>query len=85
MTYRIEFLRSAVKEFSGLATADQKRIRARIDALASDPRPSGCRKLSGVHDGYYRVRVGHYRIVYDVRDDILVVIVIRVRHRSDAY
>jgi mRNA interferase RelE/StbE len=56
----------------------------RVEALAGDPRPQGCEKLEGVRD-LYRVRVGEYRVVYQVSDNILLVLVVRVAHRRDVY
>ena len=55
-----------------------------MDELAHDPRPPGCLKIIGADDAY-RVRVGDYRIVYQIEDRILVVYVIRIAHRSDVY
>lgn len=60
------------------------RIAEAIDALASDPRPSGCRKLVGT-DRVYRVRVGDYRVVCEVCDDRLLVLVIKLGHRREVY
>jgi mRNA interferase RelE/StbE len=62
---------------------DRQRIVAAILALADDPRPSGCRKLSGRDK--YRLRCGDYRVVYSVKDVILVVTIAKVGHRSDVY
>ena len=56
---------------------------AAISQLAEDPRPLGCVKLTGAHK--YRLRVGAYRILYTVRDAQVVVTIVRVAHRSDAY
>lgn len=70
MTYRITITRGAAK------TA--------IQELAEDPRPPGSLQLSG-GDGEFRIRVGDYRIVYDVQDDELVVLVLRVGHRREVY
>jgi mRNA interferase RelE/StbE len=59
-------------------------MRAAVDLLSESPRPPGCRALAG-EDGVYRVRVGDYRIVYEVIDRRLIVHVVRVGHRRDAY
>lgn len=79
--YRVFIKPSAVRELEAIP---QKRLRqhivARIGALADDPRPSGCRKLSGQER--YRLRQGSYRIVYAIEDDQLVVYVVKVGHRS---
>ena len=82
--YRVEIARRAVKALSALPRREQQRVRAAIDLLAEDPRPPGCSKLSGEADAY-RVRVGAYRIVYEVLDDCLLVHVVRVGHRRDVY
>ena len=60
------------------------RLAPKIDGLAADPRPSGCRKLRGYKD-FWRIRVGEYRIVYIIDDDRKMVSVTRVAHRRDVY
>ena len=83
-SYSILIKPSAAKEIEALGTnRDRQRIVARIRALAQDPRPAGSEQLSG--KAFYRVRQGQYRIVYEVEDDILMVHVVRVGHRSDVY
>ncbi len=62
----------------------QRKISTKIEALASDPRPAGCRKLRGADD-IYRVRVGDYRVLYQVSDDELLVLVVSVRKRGKVY
>ena len=62
----------------------QTQIGARIDALRSEPRPDGSQKLKGM-DGLYRIRSGDYRIVYVIRDDRLLVLVVRIGDRKDVY
>lgn len=84
MTYRVEVSRRAVKELASFARADQQRVRAAIDLLATDPRPPGCVKLAG-EARTYRVRTGPYRILYDVFDDRLLIHVIRIGHRREVY
>jgi len=75
---------SAVKELERIPSKkDRQRIATRIRSLADNPRPSGCQKLSG--RDHYRIRQGVYRIVYSIRDEQLIVVVIRVRHRKDIY
>jgi mRNA interferase RelE/StbE len=59
------------------------RIARAIDTLKDNPRPDGCKKLKGRDE--YRIRVGDYRILYEIHGDILVVLVVRVAHRSEAY
>ena len=84
MEYRIQFLPAASKQFKGFPSRVQVRLRTRIDALAEDPRPPGCVKLSGER-GIYRIRVGDYRVLYQVKDDEVVIIVVRVAQRKKAY
>lgn len=82
--YRIEIRRSAEKEIRAIGRkTDRQRVMARIGALADDPRPPGCSKLSG-RDAY-RIRQGVYRIVYTVADEVLTVEVVRIGHRRDVY
>jgi mRNA interferase RelE/StbE len=83
-SYRIEFARSATKDLRTIDRQWLPRIASAIDALADDPRPSGCKKLAG-SEHTYRIRVGDYRIVYDIQGAKLVVSVIRLRHRRDVY
>ncbi|PAP77201.1 type II toxin-antitoxin system RelE family toxin [Rubrivirga marina] len=82
--YRIEVKRSAAKEIRAIGRMkDRQSVVDRIGALADDPRPPGCTKLTG--RGAYRVRQGEYRIVYTVADDVLVVEVVKVGNRRDVY
>ncbi|NJL49631.1 MAG: type II toxin-antitoxin system RelE/ParE family toxin [Leptolyngbyaceae cyanobacterium SM2_5_2] len=84
MTYRIEFAKPAAKQFKAIPRQEQQRLKLKIDALADEPRPSGTVKLAG-EDGFYRIRVGNYRIVYAIEDDQLLVLVVKVGHRRDVY
>lgn len=81
--YEIEFKKSVDKDVRGIPAADLKRILLKLDSLRDDPRPPGCVKLAG--EEYYRVRQGDYRIVYEIQDTRLVVIVIKVGHRRGVY
>ncbi len=84
MAYRIEFTAAARRQLRRLAPEVRRRLAPAIDRLADDPRPSGVVKLGGADLGY-RLRVGDYRIVYELYDDRLVVLVIRVGHRREVY
>jgi mRNA interferase RelE/StbE len=84
MAYAVAFSPSAEREFRKLARQIQRNFRPRIDALANQPRPTGAKKLKG-RDDLWRIRVGDYRIVYEVQDRILVVLVVRVAHRREVY
>lgn len=81
--YAVEFLPSAARALAKLDRAVQLRIGRRIDGLATDPR-SGAAKLRGADD-VWRARVGDYRILYVIEDQRLVVVVVRVAHRREAY
>lgn len=83
MTYADEMLRSAQKQLTRLPAEHQERILVAMEALADAPRPQGCSKLTG-RDAW-RIRVGDYRIIYEIFDDRRVVIVVVVGHRKDAY
>ena len=81
--YRITFKKSVARDLRAIPNADVKRILARIDALAINPRAEGCIKLSGRE--CYRVRQGVYRIIYEIRDHELIISVIKVGHRAAVY
>ena len=84
-SYRVLIKPSAAREIEAVdQKRDRQRIVAKVFALAEEPRPAGCEKLAGESDRY-RVRVGHYRIIYSIVDDELVVLVVRVAHRKDVY
>ena len=83
--YRLFLKKSAAREIDALPTKpERQRVVARIQALASNPRPQGCEKLAG-YENRYRVRQGRYRILYSIDDAVLTVVVVRVAHRKDAY
>ena len=84
MSYRITFAPSAAREFKKLTTDLQARLRPAIDALATDPRPHGVEKLTG-QNNLYRIREGDYRIVFEIRDAQLVVLVVAVADRKEIY
>ena len=84
MAYRVHFKPSAAEAIRSLPKAHQRRVIAKAEALAENPRPPGCKKLHG-SDDFYRVRVGDYRIVYTVEDQELIILVVRVGHRKEVY
>jgi mRNA interferase RelE/StbE len=82
--YEILIKASAAKEIEDVPNRkDRRRIIERVRSLRDEPRPPGCQKLSG--QDKYRVRQGVYRIVYSIHDESLVVQVVKVGHRKDAY
>lgn len=80
---KIEIKKSAVKELKSIPSKDLKRIVAKIESLAENPRPVGCLKLSG--DDRYRIRQENNRILYTIKDDILTIYIVQVGHRQDVY
>jgi len=82
--YSVEVSATAERQLRKLSGTDQVRLLRTMRGLASDPRPPGCRKLSG-YDDVFRVRVGRYRVVYAVEDRRLVVLVLKVGDRKDVY
>lgn len=82
--YRVEFTTAAAKEIRKLDPQIRRRILVGIAELEREPRPQGVRKLSG-YDNAWRVRIGDYRVLYEVIDDEVIVTVVRVAHRRDVY
>lgn len=82
--YRVLLERGAEKDLSRLSSEIHDRVIAAIQAIANNPRPPGCRKLAGTKSDW-RIRVGDYRVVYEIADQIRVVRVNRVRHRREVY
>ena len=81
--YKITFKKSVAKDFRVIPKSDITKILDKIDSLSENPRGEGCIKLSGQE--IYRTRQGLYRIVYEIKDDVLVVNVVKVAHRSHVY
>ncbi len=84
MPYEIVVAPKAKRDLATLPRNTLPRIDSHILSLSSDPRPVGSKKLKGL-ENVFRIRVGDYRIIYEIRDDRLVVLVIRVGHRKDIY
>jgi len=82
-SYKLLIKTSAAKELESVPSKDRRRIVKKIQSLSSDPRPSGCEKLSGGEK--YRIRQGNYRILYTIQNDVLIITVIRVGHRREVY
>lgn len=82
--YQVEFASRAQRMFRNLTADVQRRLDPAIQALSQDPRPPGCKKLSG-EEFLWRIRVGDYRIVYQIQDNELLVLVVKVGHRRDIY
>lgn len=83
MNYTISILRRAQKELAELSTESYERVRNSILGLAQNPRPSGCVKLTN-REGW-RIRVGDYRVIYEIDDKPRIVTILAIGHRSDIY
>ena len=82
-TYAVEFANSARKELRKLPHSTSIRIAKAINKLATDPRKGAVRPMVGTKS--WRLRVGDYRVIYDIADDRLVILIIRIRHRREVY
>ena len=82
--YTVDVSRPAEKQIRALDPQVRVRIEKTIDALAENPRPHGCRKMYG-HENLYRARTGDWRVVYEIRDNVLLVLVVAVGHRREIY
>ena len=82
-SFEVLFKQSVAKDLRQIPNKDVARILKRIEALSVEPRPPGVEKLSGQEK--YRIRQGVYRILYEIRDNELIVMVIKVGHRRDVY
>lgn len=84
MQYEITYAQSALKSLRKLDRAVAHRILQAIDRLTEDPRPPGCKQLKG-GAGEMRIRIGDYRVIYDVIDDEVVILVLAIGHRREIY
>ncbi|MBW4665871.1 MAG: type II toxin-antitoxin system RelE/ParE family toxin [Cyanomargarita calcarea GSE-NOS-MK-12-04C] len=84
MTYQIQFTKGVLRQLKKLRLDVKERIEAKIQDLAIEPRPNGVKKLED-EDGLYRIRVGDYRVIYQILDDILLVSIVKVKHRREVY
>jgi mRNA interferase RelE/StbE len=82
--YTVQLAESAARALRELPSRQQLRISQKIDALADNPYPPGTRKLKG-QELSYRIRVGDYRVVYEVHEEAILVFVLRIGHRKDVY
>ena len=82
--YSVGYESAARKELSKLDLPIARRIARAVSALGADPRPAGCRRLVG-YDNLWRIRIGDYRVVYMIKDTELIVLALRIAHRSEVY
>ena len=81
--YKLEIKKSATKEIEHLPLDDCRRVVAKIQGLVMQPRPFGCEKLTG--EEKYRIRQGNWRVLYEIDDEELIVTVVKIAHRREAY
>ncbi len=84
MSYQVFIPKSVQKEFDKLPKSDYEKVYIKIQALTEEPRPSGVVKMEGF-DNEYRIRIGDYRVRYQVNDKDLILLVVHCKHRKDVY
>ena len=84
MKYKAEFKISAAKALKLIPKSDPKRIARKIDSLAESPPDPNTTKLKG-NNPFHKVRIGNYRIVYEIQDDVLLILIVKIGHRKDPY
>ncbi len=84
MAYSIDFKPIAKRQLAKLHKNIQYRLQIKIDTLTDNPRPHGSKKLQGF-ENRYRIRVGYYRVIYEIHDDVLLVLIVKIGHLRDIY
>jgi mRNA interferase RelE/StbE len=84
LRYRIEVKRSAAKALKKIPKPDRKRVSEKIDSLAEKLPNPDITKMKG-NNPFHKVRVGNYRIIYEIQDDVLLVLIVKIGHRKDIY
>jgi len=84
LSYKIEVKKSAAKDLKKIPKADRKRIVDKIDSLAENPPLKETTKMKG-NNPFHKIRVGDYRIVYEIQEDVLLILIIKIGHRKDIY
>jgi mRNA interferase RelE/StbE len=83
--YTITFKREAIKDLKSIPSKIAHKIGATITELAENPRPTGCKKLVGKQANFWRIRIGDYRVIYVIDDEIRIVNIRKIGHRKDIY
>ncbi len=83
-SYQVNWRRSTKKDLRSISPQDVARIVSVVTTLSDEPRPVGCKKMTG-SECAYRLRIGNYRIIYEVYDDSIIIEIIKVGHRRDVY
>lgn len=81
--YKIEFKKTAAIELNSLPNREIKKIVVAINLLVENPRPTNSKKLSGSER--YRLRIGDYRILYEIENQVLIIYIVKIAHRKDVY
>lgn len=81
--YAVVFIVSAEKEFAKLDKVTQARILRAVEKMETNPRPQGCKKLKG--SPYWRIRIGDFRVIYQIFEDIVQIDVVKIGHRKEVY
>ena len=84
MSYSVTVMRRAQRQLEAISTPLFEKIEEKMLSLANNPRPPGCKKFRGA-DRVWRIRIGDYRVLYEIDDDASIVIVIKIGHRGDVY
>jgi mRNA interferase RelE/StbE len=84
MSYHIAIANSAKRDMRRLDSSLQQRVAIRLQVLRNNPRPSGVKK-SRDRENEWRIRVGDYRIIYEIDDDERLIVILRIKHRREAY
>ena len=84
MSFRIEFAKSAAKALKSIPRKDQKRIAKKIESLA-ESRPSPSKTKMKGNNPFHRVRVGDYRIIFEIQNDIFLILILKIGHRREVY
>lgn len=85
MKYEVQISESAEKSLEKVPKKDRSRIIEKIDTLVEDPMPQGSIKLHGHKESLYRIRSGNYRVVYSIKKDVLIILVVDIEHRREVY
>ena len=85
LVYTIFIKPSALKELGKLPKATVKKTEKVISSLSNEPRPTGVKKLKGIDEDLYRIRVGDYRIIYSIGDEIKIIDILKIGHRKEIY
>ncbi len=85
LTYKIKLYKSFTKEVKVLPSRDYQKLIKSIHQLATNPYPAGFKKLKTSEDDYFRIRVGNYRVIYQVNAEEVEILIIKVGHRKDVY